>query len=193
MCKEINQTKRKSDFFASVWCWCELKATPVVLSLLCVARSIMSDSAAVDCSPLGSSVHGTLQATTLKWVAMPFPRGSSQPRGQASVSWVTGGVFFTTTAMWAFIKSIGEAKICISCKSRTDTCAFQVLEYELQRLHVTDKVETQSQVQTWLLAPALPTAETHAPPPSNLSSRPLPARSPVQRCILITLFFCLHS
>ena len=31
----------------------------------------------VDCSPPGSSVHGTLQARILKWVTMPLSRGSS--------------------------------------------------------------------------------------------------------------------
>ena len=30
-----------------------------------------------DCSLLGSSVHGILQARILEWVAMPSPRGSS--------------------------------------------------------------------------------------------------------------------
>ena len=30
----------------------------------------------VDCSRLGSSVHGTLQARILEWVALPFSRGS---------------------------------------------------------------------------------------------------------------------
>ena len=30
-------------------------------------------------SPLGSSVHGILQARTLEWVSMPFSRGSSRP------------------------------------------------------------------------------------------------------------------
>jgi len=31
----------------------------------------------MDCSPPGSSVHGTLQARILQWVAIPFSRGSS--------------------------------------------------------------------------------------------------------------------
>ena len=31
-------------------------------------------------SPPGSSVHGTSQARILEWVAIPFSRGSSQPR-----------------------------------------------------------------------------------------------------------------
>ena len=32
----------------------------------------------MDCSPPGSSVHGILQARILRWVAMPFSRGSFQ-------------------------------------------------------------------------------------------------------------------
>ena len=35
----------------------------------------------MDCSPPGSSVHGILQARILGWVAISFPRGSSQPQG----------------------------------------------------------------------------------------------------------------
>ena len=34
----------------------------------------------MDCSPSGSSVHRILQARILEWVAVPFSRGSSQPR-----------------------------------------------------------------------------------------------------------------
>ena len=41
----------------------------------------MSDSFdSMDCSPPGSSVHGTSQARILEWVAISFSRGSSQPR-----------------------------------------------------------------------------------------------------------------
>ena len=55
----------------------------------------MSDSLGpVDCSPRGSPVHGILQASILKWVAILFPRGSSRPRDQTRVS-CTAGRFFT--------------------------------------------------------------------------------------------------
>ena len=37
----------------------------------------------MDCSPLGSSVHGILQARTLEWVAISFSRGPSRPRSHA--------------------------------------------------------------------------------------------------------------
>ena len=50
-----------------------------------------------DCSPPGSSIHGILQARTLEWVAMPFSRGSPQPRDETWVSCFAGG-FFT---VWA--------------------------------------------------------------------------------------------
>ena len=36
----------------------------------------------MDCSPQGSSVHGTLQERILAWVAIPFSRGSSRPKDQ---------------------------------------------------------------------------------------------------------------
>ena len=42
-----------------------------------------------DCSPPGPSVHGILQARILEWVAMPSSRGSSWPRGQTCVSYVS--------------------------------------------------------------------------------------------------------
>ena len=32
------------------------------------------------CNPMGYTVHGILQARILEWVAIPFSRGSSQPR-----------------------------------------------------------------------------------------------------------------
>ena len=48
----------------------------------------------VDGSLSGSSVHGLLQVRILEWVAIPFSRGSSQPRDQIRVSPVAG-TFFT--------------------------------------------------------------------------------------------------
>ena len=42
-----------------------------------VPRSCPTLCNPMDCSPLGSSVHGILQARILEWVAIPFSRGSS--------------------------------------------------------------------------------------------------------------------
>ena len=53
----------------------------------------------MDCSPSGSSVHGILRARILEWVAIPFSRGSFQPKGQTWVSCIAGR-FFTMWATW---------------------------------------------------------------------------------------------
>ena len=45
------------------------------------------------CDPMDCIVHGILQARILEWVAIPFPRGSSQPRDQTQVSPIAGRFF----------------------------------------------------------------------------------------------------
>ena len=47
--------------------------------------------------PMDYTVHGVLQARILEWVAIPFSRGSFQPRDQTQVSHVAGK-FFTSWA-----------------------------------------------------------------------------------------------
>ena len=49
------------------------------------------------CNPTDCIVHGVLQARILEWVALPFSRGSSQPRDPTQVSCIAGG-FFTSWA-----------------------------------------------------------------------------------------------
>ena len=51
------------------------------------------------CGPPGSCVHGILQARIPEMVAIPFSRGSSQPRDQTPVFYVSmlAGRFFITT------------------------------------------------------------------------------------------------
>ena len=53
-----------------------------------VSRSVVSDSL---------RLHGILQARILEGVAIPFSRGSSQPRNSTSVSFIIGK-FFTICA-----------------------------------------------------------------------------------------------
>ena len=55
------------------------------------AQSCLTLCDPVDYSPPGSSVHGFLQARILEWVAVPFSRKSSQPRGRTQVSHIAGG------------------------------------------------------------------------------------------------------
>ena len=49
------------------------------------------------CDPMDYTVHGILQARILEWVAIPFSRGSSQPRDLTQASCIAGG-FLTSSA-----------------------------------------------------------------------------------------------
>ena len=63
-----------------------------ILSTCMCAKSLQSCPTLcdpMDRSPPGSLVHGILQARILEWVAMPSSRGSSQPRDQTPVSYVS--------------------------------------------------------------------------------------------------------
>ena len=62
-----------------------------------VAQSCPTLCKPMDCSPPGSSVYGFLQARILKWIAIPFSRGSSRSRDQTRGSSISGR-FFT---IWA--------------------------------------------------------------------------------------------
>ena len=76
---------------------------PTPLPLLQIAESVCEIefshclgtplSIVMDYSSPGSSVHGILQARILKWVAVPFSRGSFQPRNQTQASCTAGGFF----------------------------------------------------------------------------------------------------
>ena len=57
----------------------DIKKSHSVLVLVSQSCPTLCDP--MDCSPPGSFVYGILQARILEWVAIPFSRGSSQPRG----------------------------------------------------------------------------------------------------------------
>ena len=58
-----------------------LKYIGLVSQTVLVTQSRLTLCRPMDCSPLGSSVHGILQARILERVAIPFPRGSSLTQG----------------------------------------------------------------------------------------------------------------
>ena len=76
--------KEKSYDVHSIWrCQYYMYAAAAAKSL----QSCPTLSDPIDHSPPGSSVHGTLQARTLEWVAVSSSRGSSQPRDRTHVSY----------------------------------------------------------------------------------------------------------
>ena len=62
----------------------------------------------MDCSPPGSSVHGIFQARVLEWVAIPFSRGSSQPRDWTLVSSIADRCF----PIWATREGLCVVQFC---------------------------------------------------------------------------------
>ena len=58
-----------------------------------LTRSCLTTCGPMDCSLPGCSIHGILQARILEWVAVPFSRGSSQPRDRTQVSHIAGEFF----------------------------------------------------------------------------------------------------
>ena len=61
--------------------------------LICVYVKV-AQSRPTLCSPMDYTVHGVLQARILKWVAIPYSRGSSQPRDGTQVSHIAGRFFY---------------------------------------------------------------------------------------------------
>ena len=90
---------------------------PNPLPLLQIAESVcetefshcLGTLCVMDYSSPGSSVHGILQARILKWVAVPFSRGSFQPRNQTQVS-CTAGRFFTDWTTREAHESLSQGK-----------------------------------------------------------------------------------
>ena len=63
-------------------------------------------SQVMDCSPPSFSVNGILQARILEWVAIPFSRGSSQPRNQNRISCITGRFFTNWATKFTTLKAL---------------------------------------------------------------------------------------
>ena len=73
-----------SRFFTNCTTWeAPIYTECCVLSRFCRVRLCVTDP--MDCSLLSSSVHRILQIRILKWVAIPFCRGSSRLRDQTCI------------------------------------------------------------------------------------------------------------
>ena len=71
-----------------------------------VAQSCLTLCDPVDCSLPGFSIHRIFQARVLEWVAISFPRGSSQARNQTRVSHIVDRCF----TLWATREVLRDPK-----------------------------------------------------------------------------------
>ena len=71
----------RTDIYMKIQLYKTFKSVPVYIYKVKVTQSCPTL-----CHPMDYTVHGILQARILEWVAIPFSRGSSQPRDQTQVS-----------------------------------------------------------------------------------------------------------
>ena len=93
----------------------EIFSNHTIIVLCLVAQSCLTLCDPTDCSPPGSSVHEIRQAKVLEWVAIPFSRGSSQPRDRTCASCLTDRFFnpcptWKTLPFWDLIQSYTGGK-----------------------------------------------------------------------------------
>ena len=137
----------------------------------------------MNCSPPGFSVHGILQVRTLKWVAVPFSRGSSQTRDQTQVSGIAGR-FFTIWATRETLQRMYAAKLLQLCPTLCNPVdgnppgspvpgILQARTLEWVAISFSNawkwKMKVKSLSRVWLLATPWTTA--HQAPPSMGFSR----------------------
>ena len=82
----------------------------------------------MDCTLPGSSVPRVLQARILEWVAMPSSRGSSRPRDQTHVSYVSC-IGRQVLYHWSHLGSLGtlmKVKVIQSCLTLCDPMDYTV-------------------------------------------------------------------
>ena len=83
------------------------------MKIVLFAQSCPTLFNSMDCSLPGSSVLGILQARILEWVAIPFSRGSFQPRDWTQVFCISGRSF----TIWATRKYILHIPAAAAAKS----------------------------------------------------------------------------
>ena len=89
------------------------------------AQSYLALCDLMDYSPQGSFVHGILQARKLKWVVIPFSRGSSWPGDWTQVSCTAGRVF----TVWATRETHMESIVVVQSLSVSDSLGPHELQH----------------------------------------------------------------
>ena len=96
-----DQLLSRVQLFATPWIAVTIPkgglAWPSIISSFSKVKVKVTQPHLTHCHPMDYTVHGILQARILEWVAVPFFRGSSQPRNWTQVSHIAGG-FFTSWA-----------------------------------------------------------------------------------------------
>ena len=103
----FSTSNRISALYNSAWLPSQATFPHLPWACLLFSHYVQLFCSPVDCSPLGSSVHGLLQARILEWVTISFPRVSSQGSNSHLLHWQTDS--FTTEPLGKPALGLGEA------------------------------------------------------------------------------------
>ena len=81
------------EFFWVIWAFCMSQFNLLTWPIAYKVKVKFAQSCLTLCDPMNYTVHGILQVGILEWGAVPFSRGSSQPRDGTQVSHIAGGFF----------------------------------------------------------------------------------------------------
>ena len=79
-----------------------------VTNKMLVIQLCLTPCELMDCSQPGSSVHEIFQWRILKWVAIPFARGPSQPRNRTWISHIAGQFFTGRATRESYVTNKGQ-------------------------------------------------------------------------------------
>ena len=111
-----------------------VSTTTCVAIFILVTQSCLTLWNPKDCSPPDSFVHGFLPARVLEWVAIPFSRGSFQPRDRTQFC-ISGQILYHLTPNPGFLpgESQGQRSL-IGCRlwGRTESDMAKVTQQQQQ-------------------------------------------------------------
>ena len=109
----------------------------------------------MDCGPPGSSVHGSLQARILEWVAIPFSRRSSQARDRNHLSCMSRRILYHwATGKWWKIQQ-WSIKVSFNCSGIFCPCT--------PWINVPFLLNTYVSIWPWLFSVSFPLITTCSP------------------------------
>ena len=133
--------------------------SPENFMCMLVAQSCPTLFDPMDCSPLGSSVRGILQARILPWIAILFSRGVSQPKDWNCISWIAGRFFtiWATRKAWELPRTVdsqaasqtlpGHSYLSFNQPARWHGCILKAEKH--CRREVKDFMSTKTVVNVW--------------------------------------------
>ena len=133
------------------------------------------------------TVHGILQTRILQWLAVPFSKGSSQPRDRTQVSCIEGGFFFFTIWATGKPKNTGVGSLCLLQRiflTQVSNLGLLHCRWILYQLSYQGNLEEEPQHLPKTTLPLLSSSGSSLP--AIWRKKPLSIRAPLSNAILLS-------